>query len=377
MKNLSFRAIFLILATSLFAFAARPSHMRVFKMPTPKADIYIVSKPMTTEVLLKYPAQIKSFKNVKVVSRVSGILEKKYFIEGEKVNKGELLYKIEDSVYKAKVDGAKASLQMAKAVLSNAVRNWNRIKKLYIQKAVSQEKKDDALSAYEQAKASLSLSKARLEQAQINLAYTKVVSPISGIAGLKKVDVGDFVTSTPPTTLVNIINDNKVYISFSMPFSDYINIKNHLWQIPENKKIRINVIINGKTLKEKGVVDFIDPNVDQKTSVVRFRAILDNKNGYLMPGSFAKIILRGISQKNVIMIPQKAVLQNPLGTVVFVVKDGHVGVLPVILGRESGKYYIVKRSHLKSGDKVIINNFFRLRPGGKVIIDKIINNQGK
>jgi len=174
------------------------------------------------------------------------------------------------------------------------------------------------------------LSKAKLEQAQINLAYTKVVSPISGTAGLKKVDVGDFVTSTPPTTLINIINNNKVYISFSMPFSDYINIKNHLWQI------------------------------------VRFRAILDNKNGYLMPGSFAKIILRGISQKNVIMIPQKAVLQNPLGTVVFIVKDGHVSVLPVVLGRESGKYYIVKRSLLK-----------RLRPGGKVIIDKIINNQEK
>jgi len=373
MKKSIFKIIFLMLATSSLSFAAAPSHKRAFKMPTPKADVYIVQKPSTLEIILKYPAQIKSFKNTTVVSRVSGTLEKKYFTEGEEVDKGDLLYKIEDSAYKAKLDAAKASLQMSQAILNNAIRNWGRVKKLYKQKALSQEKRDDTLSAYEQAKASLSLSKAKLEQAKINLAYTKVLAPISGHTGLKKVDVGDFVSSKPPSALISITDNKKVYVNFSMPFSDYINIKNHLWQIPKNKKIKIDITIDGKILKQQGVVDFIDSNVDKKTSTVKFRAVLDNNHGYLMPGSFAKIVLRGMSQKNVIMIPQKAVLQNPLGTVVFIAKNGHVEVSPVVTGRESGRNYIVKRSSLKSGDKIIVNNFFRLRPSSKVIVDKIVN----
>ncbi len=377
MKNLTFKILFFFLISTSLSFAGVPANKRLFKMPTPKADVYILPQPKTLPIILKYPAQIKSFKKVKVVSRVSGLLEKKYFKEGQKVKKGDLLYKIEDKVYKAKVDEAKASVQMAEATLNNAVRNWDRVKKLYKQKAISQEKRDNTLSAYEEAIASLSLAKAKLNQAQINLSYTKVLAPITGTIGLKKVDVGDYVSSNPPTTLINITDNEKIYVYFSMPLSDYINIKNGIWEIPKNKKITINLTIEGKTLKQQGLVDFVDSNVDRKTSVVKFRALLDNQNKYLMPGSFSRVTLKGIVQKNVVMIPQKALLQNPLGTIVFVAKNAHVKVVPVIVARESGKNYILKRSALKSGDKIIVNNFFRLRPGSKVTVDKIVNKQGK
>ncbi len=377
MKNLIIKVIFFLLLFPSLSFSSTPLHKRLFKIPMPKADIYIVPKPKTLPIILKYPAQIKSFKSIRVVSRVSGILEKKYFKEGQEIKKGDFLYKIEDKVYKAKVGEAKASVQMAQAILDNTIRNWDRVKKLYRQKAISQEKRDNALSAYEEAEASLSLSKAKLKQAQINLSYTRVLAPISGTIGLKKIDVGDYVRSNPPTTLINITNNKKIYVFFSMPLRDYINIKNGLWQIQKNKKIKIFLIIDGKTIKQQGIVNFIDSNVDKKTSVVKFRAILDNNNKYLMPGSFARVVLSGIVQKNVISIPQKALLQNPLGTVVFIVKNGRVRTLPIAVTRESGENYIVKKDYLKSGTKIIVNNFFRLRPGGKVAIDKIINRQEK
>jgi membrane fusion protein, multidrug efflux system len=173
--------------------------------------------------------------------------------------------------------------------------------------------------------------------------------------------------------LVTISQNDKVYIDFSMPLNDYENIKNGLWKMPENGKIQVDINVNGQTNKQSGFVDFIDVNIDQKTSTVKMRAIVENKDYTLIPGSFARVVLKGIEQKNVITIPQKALLQNPLGTIVFVEKDGIATVKPVVIGNESGDKFIVAGGPLQSGDKVIINNFFRIKPGSAVVVDKTIN----
>jgi len=360
-------------ATTVFA-GGPPAGM---KMPTPKADIYVVQNPATLPVTLKYPATIEAFKRVQVVSRVIGILESKHFKEGQKVNKDDLLYEIEDNIYKARVEAAQASLQMSKASLNNATRNWKRIKRLFSQKAVSAGKRDDALSAYEQSLAAVALAKAQLKQAQIDLAYTKVKAPISGVVGLKQVDVGDLVSSMPPSRLVEMTQKDKVYVEFSMPMSDYKKIKNHIWNIKDDNTLKVNIEVNSKVLKKVGMVDFIDVNTDNKTSIVKMRAVFDNKDGYLMPGQFVRVITSNIVQNDVITVPQKAVLQNPLGTIVFIEDHGHVGVRPVIVGDVSKKNFIVTGGTLKVKDRVIVNNFFRLKPGGEVVVDKIINKQGK
>lgn len=347
------------------------------KTATPKADIYIIPEAQALPIILKYPAQIKSFKNVTVVSRVLGILEKKYFTEGQKIKEGELLYTIEDDIYLAKVDAAKASVAMSQASLENASKNWERTKKLFLSKAVSEEKRDNSFSTYAQANASLALAKAQLRQAQIDLDYTKVKAPISGTTGLKQVDVGDLVFSNPPSKLIDITQNDKVFVEFSMPLSDYQNIKSRLWEIPQNAKIKVSLELNNKLTEHTGIVDFMDVNVDKNTATVKMRASVDNSDGYLMAGSFVRVILNDIVQKNVITIPQKAVLQNPLGTIVFVEDHGHVGVKPVIIGEETGDKYVVSGGPLQSGDRVIVNNFFRLKPGAEVVVDKTINQEGK
>lgn len=343
------------------------------QLPPPKADVYIVPEATDLPIDLKYPAQIKSYQKANVYSRVIGVLEKHHFNEGEKVNKGDLLFKIEDTIYQAKVDAAKASLEMSQATLNNATRNWERIKKLYKSRSVSDEQRDTALSSYETAVSALALAKAQLHQAKIDLDYTNVKAPISGFTGMKKVDIGNLVSNAPSTELLTITQNDKVYLDFSMPLSDYKNIKENLWSMPEDGKINVAITLDGKPMKESGVVDFIDANIDQKTSTVKMRALVQNSEHNLIPGSFIRITLQGIVQKNVITIPQKALLQNPMGTIVFVEKEGKAAVRPVMIGKESGSNYIVAGGMVQSGDKVIVNNFFRVKPGQPLIVDKVIN----
>jgi len=357
-------------ATTVFAGG---SPAGTHKMPTPKADIYVVPKPTVLPITLKYPATIEAYSEVQVIARALGTLEKKYFTEGQKVNKGDLLYSIEDDVYKAQVEASQASLQMAEANLDNATINWKRIKKLFSEKAISQEKRDNVLSAYKQSLASVALAEAQLKQAKINIKYTKVKAPISGITGLKQVNIGDLVSSNPPSKLVQITQNDKVYVEFSVPMSDYKKIKNHIWSIKDNAPVKVTLEVEGKVLKQEGVVDFIDVNTNNQTAIVKMRAIFDNKDGYLMAGQFVRVVTNNIIQKNIITIPQKAVLQNPLGTIVFIEDHGHVGVRPVVVGNVSGDKFIVAGGPLRSGDRVIINNFFRLKPGGEVVVDKTIN----
>lgn len=342
-------------------------------MPAPKVDVYVVPQSSSLPIDLKYPAVIKSYQDVKVYSRILGVLEKQFYTEGQKVQKDQVLFKIEDDVYKAKVDASKASVQMAQATLGNATRSWERIKKLYDSKVVSTEDRDNALATYENAMASLVLAKANLKQAQIDLDYTSVKAPISGIVGLKTTDVGNLVSNNPPSELVTISQNDKVYIEFSMPLSDYKNIKSNLWVMPQGNKPSISVILDGKQIEQKGVVDFIDVNIDQNTSTVKMRAIVDNPNYTLMPGSFIRVTVNDIQEKNVITIPQKALLQNPLGTIVFVEENGVAKPVPVTVGNEAGDKFVVKTGNIKSGDKIIVNNFFKVKAGNPVTVDKVIN----
>ncbi|MDQ7073546.1 MAG: efflux RND transporter periplasmic adaptor subunit [Gammaproteobacteria bacterium] len=189
--------------------------------------------------------------------------------------------------------------------------------------------------------------------------------------------LGILLSATPPTKLIEITQNNKVYVDFSMPLRDYANIKTKLWMLPSNNKITVVLEIDNKMTDKAGIVDFMDVNINKATSTVKMRALIDNSDTYLMPGSFVRVILNNIMQSNVILIPQKAVLQNPMGTIVFIADHGHVAVKPVILGNESGDKYIVVGGPLASGDQVIINNFFRLKPGADVQVDNIINVKDK
>ncbi len=343
----------------------------------PKADAFIVQERKDLPVTLTYPASVKAYNKIFVVSRVTGVLEKKTFKEGQKVSQGDTLYQIEDAIYKAKADAAKAALKMSEAVLRNAQSDWQRVQRLFEQKAVSQEKRDASLSAYEQGLASVSFAKATLRQAQIDLDYTKVKAPISGFAGLKLVDLGDLVSSNPPTKLLEITQNDKVYVEFSMPMSDYKRVRSGEFSTKNGSSIKVVLERDSVPLTKEGVVDYIDASTNAKTSIVKMRALFDNADNALMAGEFVRVATKNVMQKAVMTIPQKAVLQNPLGMIVFIEENGVVGVRPVVIGNVSGQNFVLAGGALKSGDKVLVNNFFRLKPGAPVSVDKILNQQGQ
>lgn len=352
-----------IFMQSLIAQESKPA--AAAQMPAPKVDVYIVGEAKDLPVTLTYPARITSVLNITTTARITGILEKKHYTEGTFVHKGDPLYSIESSIYQASVDSAKANFELETAKMEKAKKEWQRAQGLYSDKAISEQDRDTAYFAYETAKASVNVAKAQLHSALINLQYTEVNATISGMTGLKEIDVGDLVKEGTP--LVTITQTNPIYAEFSIPD---INIKKYDFK---NKELKASLTINDKEYAKLGHVDFMDSHINASTGTLKARAVFENPSAELVAGEFATINIIGLVSKNVISVPQKAVLQNPLGTVVFVVVEGKVTVKPVKIMESEGQNFIVEG--VKPKDVVIVNNFFRIKPGAAVLIDKTINTQ--
>ncbi len=309
---------------------------------------------------LQYPARTKSISRVNVAARVGGILRERYFKEGQFVNQDALLFKIEPDIYQAEYDSAKAQVEQAIAELNRAERDWQRIKASYEDRVASEQQRDAALSAYEQAKAMLEASKARLKQAEINLKYTDVRAPISGIAGARLVDAGNMVN--PGTVLVTITGIDPIYVEFSIPDTDLHKLSRAaVQQSSKIKSLKAELFVDDIPYIHTGHIDFIDSVIDEKTSSVNVRAVFSNPQGELIPGQFVRIKLSGLQIKKAITVPQKAVLQTPLGTAVYVVQDGKAVIRNIKLGDRAGQDFIVEEG-LKPGDMVIMDNLMKLRP---------------
>ena len=340
--------------------------------PAPKVDVYEVRPPAQLPVAFEYPARLQSMQSATVVARVTGVLLKQHYAEGSFVKKGTLLYTIEPDIYAAAVHEREADCAVAEALFTNAKRDWERVEALYKDKAISKREYDASLAAYERTKAELNAAGARLESAKIDLGYTEVTAPISGIAGKKETDVGNVVTSGTP--LVTITRTDPVYAEFSIPDKDMLKINAALQSGRWSKSVgsSFTAELNIGALKRTGSVDYVAPVVDAKTAGIAARATIANGDNALMPGSFGRITLSGIQRNSALIVPQKAVLQSPKGTIVFIVEGGKAAVRPVTLGDTDGENYIVE-GPLRPGDQVIVNNFFRVKPGMAVAVDKTIN----
>lgn len=351
----------------LFANDAKPA------MSAPKVDVFVVKEAKDTPINLEYPARITSVKNVTVMARISGVLQKKYYTEGASVHKGDLLYKIEPDVYQAALNSAQATLDLQNAQLQKAVNDWYRADGLYKDKAISEQDKDTAFFAYETAKANVNVAKAELKRVAVDMGYTEVKATIDGVSGIKQVDVGDFVKEGTP--LVSITQTNPIFAEFSIPNINSLKQKYQLangsWSNMQGAGLKASLIVDGKPYTKTGKVDFIGTNVDLETSTLKARAVFENPNLQLISGQFAKVKIIGVISKGSISVPQKAVLQNPLGTVVFLVVDGKATVRPVKILDSADQNFIV--SGVNPKDVVVVNNFFRIKPGAPVTIDKTIN----
>jgi membrane fusion protein, multidrug efflux system len=325
-------------------------------------------------VSLTYPAKIKSVAQIDIVARVDGILEKKYFKEGDFVKEGDLLYTIDSSRYKALVDEAIAQVDVQKANFKEAKDNWTRATNLFETNAISTKDKDAAVATYNAAKANLNLAEATLKKAQIDLSYTQIKATISGKTSINNQDIGNYVGSSDTNRkLITITQTNPIYVEFSLPDIELLknrySFENANWNNIQDAKLPVK-LKNSKDedYSEVGVLDFLDNFVDNETSTIKARATFSNKDNNLVSGLFTQVSIGGLIYKNAIVVPQKAVLQDALGSYVYVIKDGMSEKKSVKVGDTYEDKYIV--GGLENNEIVITDNLTKLHSAVAVNIAK-------
>ena len=325
------------------------------------------------EIYGEYVGSVKAQQFVEIRARVEGYLEKMLFAEGKYINKDQLLFVINQEQYRAKVNRAKAQLSKDEALALKAKRDFERIRPLYEQNAASRLDLDNAQAAYETAKAQVEMSKADLAQAQLELGYTEVRSPISGYISERNVDLGTLVGPGAKSLLATIVKSDTVLVDFNLTTLDYLRSKERnvdLNQTDSNRKWQPNVTVtlaDNSTYPYKGLLDFAEQQVDPNTGTFSVRAKLPNPESALLPGQFTKVKLLLDVREGATVVPQRAVSREKGGAHIFVMHpDSVVEKRFVELGPESGNDVVVERG-LAPDELVVVEGFHKLSPGMKVL----------
>ncbi|MBA3237264.1 MAG: efflux RND transporter periplasmic adaptor subunit [Parachlamydiaceae bacterium] len=332
----------------------------------------------TIPAVYEYVGFARSSHEVEVRARVAGYLNSIDYNEGQFVSNDQLLFQIDPRPFEAALNSSKGDLAKQEAVLWDAKRSVERLKPLYEQKAASRRDLDTAISQEAGSKANVDSGKANLVQAELNLAYTTIRSPVDGLAGASNFRVGALIiTNESLLTTISVIDP--IWINFSIPERDILQsngerLKGTL-KFPENEDFTIEAILaDGSVLPNAGKVNFFSPTYDPKTGTMMARAELPNPDGTLRPGQFIRARITGAVRPDAIVIPQRAVVQSKKGLYVYTVnKENRAVITYVDAGEWVGDQWIIK-SGLKTGDVVIADGINKIQAGSLVHITSFINN---
>lgn len=349
-------------------FLLRPKHVEEI-LPIVGVDTV---RTRNVEVYGEFPGKIRAQQFVEVRARVEGYLEKMMFAEGTRVNKDQVLFIIDPKQYKAQVDRAEALVAKNKAIALKAERDLARIKPLFEQKAASQLDLDNAVAAYESAKADVNVSEANLTEARLALSYTTVRSPISGYISERHVDIGTLVGPGAQSLLANVVKSDTVLVEFKMTDLDYQKSKARNVNLGQQDTSRhwnpyVTITLADKSqYKYKGLVDFADPLVDAKSGTFSVRAEMPNPERELLPGQFTNVKVLLDVRENAVAVPTKAITIEKSGTFIFVVKrDGTVEKRFIQTGPEVGNVTVVERG-LRANEVIVVEGQHKLSHGNKV-----------
>ncbi len=334
-------------------------------MPAMPVSVVTI-QPKDIPISFEYAGQAAGFREVQVRSRVEGILLHRNFVEGRRVKQGETLFEIGPDTYIAAVDQAKGNLAVQEANYNQAKRTYDRVLPLFKENAVSQQDRDNALAAFESGKAAVETARATLKQAQINLGYTKVTAPITGLTSLDVVSEGSLVS--PNSMLTRISQLDPVYVNFSFSDNEAQKLRRDVDEgrirVPAQNAYQVSVkMSDGSTFDQIGKINFSDNVVNTNTGTISSRAQFANPQGMLLPGQFVRVTLKGATRVAAITVPQAAVLTTQQGKLVWTVnKDGKAEPRPVEVIDQNGKDFVIG-SGLAKGDRVVVDNILTLRPG--------------
>ena len=306
--------------------------------------------------------------------QVAGILQKRLFKEGSEVKEGQALYQIDPAVYEAAVASAKAELQRAQAVLYQTRLTANRYAQLVKTNAISKQNNDDAQAAYKQAQAAVAAAEAGLKNAQINLDYTTVRSPISGRIGRSLVTPGALLSAHQAQNMAVVQTLDPIYVDVTQSSTEVLRLKRSLedgtLQRADQDHAAVRLLLeDGSEYGLTGTLQFADVSVDESTGMVTLRAIFPNPKQELLPGMYVRAILNEGVDDQAILLPQRALLRDAKGnpTTYVVNAENKVEIRPLKVGRTQGDSWVVLDG-LKAGDKVIVEGLQKIRPGSPVRI---------
>jgi membrane fusion protein, multidrug efflux system len=368
--------LLLLLPMFLFLAACGPSggsqgHGGPGGMP-PAAVGTMTVQPTTVLAPFEYTGRTAGSREVEVRARVTGILLKRNFTEGGAVKKGQSLYSIDPVPFRAALARAEAEVAGAAARHEQARRNAARLRPLLAEKAVSQKELDDALSAEQIGEAELKSARARLTEARLNLEYTRVESPASGVASGSQRSEGTLV-SGPDVLLTTVTQVDPIWVNFGIPDDERLRLRRETEAgrllLPKDGRFEVVVrLADGSVYARTGRLAFSDIRVSGQTGTSEARAELPNPDGRLRPGEFVRVTLSGATRPEAVLVPQRAVLEGPQGKFVYVVDAKSTAqARPVEVGEWAGSDWIITGG-LKAGERVIIDGVMKIGPGAPVKI---------
>ena len=312
-------------------------------------------------ISLEAVGQAAGSRDVEIRARVNGILDKRLYDEGAAVKAGQTLFVIDPAPYELAVQDARAALQQERVRRELAETDAKRLGPLAAEKAISQRDLDQALATEKQASAAIASAEAKLKEAELNLSYTRVIAPIGGITGRALRSEGSLVTANTDSSLLTTLTQvDPIWVLFPLAESDFSRVRG------AKQATRVQLVgEDGAILADHGRLNFTSTTVDAKTGAVQLRAELPNPGARWLPGQFVKVrILAG--EQDAMLVPQAAVLQTDQARIVMTVgQDGKVVPKPVRTANWIGTDMVVTGG-LDDGDRVIIDNLVKVRPGAPV-----------
>lgn len=346
--------------------------------PVPEVSVVAV-EPQTIPYVMTFVAQTESSRQVDIVARVSGYLDRIAYREGELVKEGQVLFQLDAKPFQAELDAAKGELLAQQARFATAKANLERVKPLAELDALSRADLDRAQGDYDAANAAVFAARAKVRAAEINLGYTTIRAPVTGLASRSSQRQGAYINAMSESArLTYVAALDPIWVNFSVSQNQATKLRDlvqkGLLNAPANLDFDVEVVLSdGSVFPHEGHISFADPSFSQETGSFLVRAVLPNPKEELRPGMFVTARLTGANRPNAIVVPQLAVQQGSNGHLVYVVKpDGIAEVRPVVVGDYQGEKDIVILDGLHAGDRVVVDGALRVVPGQPVkLIEQI------
>ncbi|CIJ01853.1 multidrug efflux RND transporter periplasmic adaptor subunit AcrA [Salmonella enterica] len=336
----------------------------------------VTLKTEPLQITTELPGRTVAYCIAEVRPQVSGIILKRNFVEGSDIEAGVSLYQIDPATYQATYDSAKGDLAKAQAAANIAELTVKRYQKLLGTQYISKQEYDQALADAQQATAAVVAAKAAVETARINLAYTKVTSPISGRIGKSSVTEGALVQNGQASALATVQQLDPIYVDVTQSSNDFLRLKQELANgslKQENGKAKVDLVTSdGIKFPQSGTLEFSDVTVDQSTGSITLRAIFPNPDHTLLPGMFVRARLQEGTKPTALLVPQQGVTRTPRGdaTVLVVGADNKVETRQIVASQAIGDKWLVTDG-LKAGDRVVVSGLQKVRPGAQVKVQEI------